>query len=125
MTQPAPPQPDPYPVHTAVPGADLGRVGFVFAIVAVVLAVVQQITFAFLPTLMNSLDVGYSSVSVWVGAFGAVHAAVSITALVLGIMGAQRRRSLLLSGIAIGVGSAGTVAGIIGLAIVPLIGFVL
>ena len=124
MTQPPPPQTDPYAL-SAAGGADLGRVGFVLAIVAVVLGVVQQIVFAFLPTIMAAFAIGYSSVSVAVGAFGVLHAVLSIIALVLGILGAQRRRSLVHSGIAIGVGAAGTVAGVIGLAVVPLIGFLL
>ena len=58
-------------------------------------------------------------------AFNVVHLVVSLAALVLGAIGAQRRQSLVQSGIAIGVGGAGVIVGVIGFAIVPLIGLLL
>ena len=127
MTQPPPPAAvNPYPATPVVGGgADLGRAGFVVAIIAVALTVGQQIVFALLPLIQASAGVGYSSISLWIGVFGAVHALVSAAALVLGLVGARRRRSLILSGIAIGVGGAGLISGIVGFAVVPMISFVL
>lgn len=120
MTQP--PAVNPYSAPPAG-GTDVGRVGFVFAIVAVGLAVAQQVSFAFLPSIQTG--VGFGTVSLWIGAFNVVHLVVSLAALVLGAIGAQRRQSLVQSGIAIGVGGAGVIVGVIGFAIVPLIGLLL
>ena len=104
-------------------GPDLGRIGFVVAVVAVALAVVQQIVSVFLPRIIADLPV--VSYSLYFGITGVAHAVICAVALVLGIVGAQRRRSPVLSGIAIGVGGAGVIAGIIGLVVIPFTGFVL
>lgn len=118
--------PDPYPpVAASGTGADLGRIGFVIAIVAVALAVIQQLTFAFFPTIQYQLGLSISAIGVFAGGFSIIHGIVSAVALVLGIAGAQRRRSPIHSGIAIGVGGAGVVATIVAIALVPLVGLLL
>jgi len=123
MTQPPPPAAvNPYPAEAA-PDADFGRIGFVIAVVAVGLTVVQQIFFAFLPVIQQSTGSSPASISLWIGVFGFVHALISVMALLFGIIGARRGRSLVRSGIAIGVGGAGALAGVIGL-LVPLFSWV-
>jgi hypothetical protein len=119
-------RPEPYAsTGAAAPGTDLGRAGFVVAIVVVALSVLQQGAFSFIPLIQANTGVSLGVISAGIGVFAVVHGALSAVAFVLGLLGARRGRSMVLSGIAIGVGGAGVVVGIIGIFIVPVIGFLL
>jgi hypothetical protein len=103
----------------------MGRIGFVIAIVAAAIGLLQQLVASFFPYIAASY--GYSSLQM-AGIFGAftfLHAAVSLGALIFGILGAQRRQSLVRAGIAIGIGAIGVMGAVIGLLAVPLVGLLL
>ena len=114
-------QPTPYAAPPPAGGTDLGRIAFVLAIITVALSAIQQVTFTFLPLMQVNTGTSYSQLSVVMGVFGVVHALLALAALVVGLISAQRRRSLVLSGIAIGVGGAGVIAAIVGFVVVPII----
>jgi hypothetical protein len=130
MTQPPPPasgRPAPYVTERAAFGTGPGhsRIGFVFAIIAGVLGLLQQSVGVFLPRILADFAYSGMQMSLVFGVVTFVHTILSVFALVFGVLGAQQRRSLLRAGIAIGVGVIGVAGGVIGLVVVPLVGFAL
>jgi hypothetical protein len=118
-------QPDPYQPAPASGGTDLGRIAFILAIVVVVLSMVQQIVVTFVPLLQVAAGASASQVGGGIAVFGIGHGLVALAALILGILAARQRRSPVLAGIGAGIGGAGVITTLTGLAVVPLVALAL
>jgi hypothetical protein len=100
---------------------NLGRVALTMAIVTVAFGAIQLLASPFLFTVGNLPAYVYGMIS---GGATVVHTLLSAATLVVGVI-AARRGEPLFGGIAIGVGGAGAIAGLLGLIGFPLLSLLL
>ena len=119
-------EPQPYaPVVPATSSTNTaGRISIVFAILAVVVGVGQQIFSSFAPLVAYNLQWGSGQLAALFAVVGAIHLLLSIVAVVFGAIGVTRRalgQSPVAAAIGLGVGAVGVLSGLIGFIVVPLL----
>ena len=121
MTIPSP-SVDPYaPTEVAPAGPNsLARASFVIAIVLVAVAAVMQVVNVFIPVIMYNLALDGSAIGVFFGVLAFFNLLLGGLGLVLGLMGARRRDSVLQAGIGIGVGGFVAITSLISVLAPPL-----
>ena len=99
----------------------LGRVAAILAIVAIAVATGSQIFAVFAPLFQRNVGAGVAAITGIFGVLTVTHTVLSLAALICGLV-ALTRRDLpqFASGIGVGVGAAGVIAGLVSIVIIPL-----
>ena len=118
---------EPQPYSPSIPTGTTntpGRIALILAIVAVALAVVQQILSVFAPLLAYNAGASTAQISGVFGVVGAIHLLLSIGAVVFGAVGITRRahgQPVIAAALGLGAGATGVIGGIVGFAVIPLV----
>lgn len=122
---PATPQPYAPVIADPAAGDRFGRVALVLAIVTVAVQLVTQIVSSFFPLIQYNLQLSTASIGAFFAVTNVVHTIIAAVTLLFGLLALRGSGRKVSAGIAIGIGGAGVIVGIVALVVVPLIGFAL